>query len=323
MLEGLAEAGSVCISGTAFDHVKNKVSVGYQYLGKQTVKNIPDPVRAYKVLMEPEAAGKVIGEKEPKQRRWGWKSVAAIAVLFLVASGLVWNAYWRGPKIEPASKEKMAFPLPDKPSIAVLPFTNMSDDPKQEYFSDGITENIITSLSKVPRLFVIARNSTFTYKGNPVKVKQIAEDLGVQYVLEGSVQRSGDRIRITAQLIDAVNGHHLWAERYDRDFKDLFALQDELTLQILAAMRVRLTEGERARAFAGRTENLAAYLKVLESHDLMLRFTQVDNLLARKTCLEAIALDPQYAEAYGLLSTIYLMDVTYGVCSEGVPGKGI
>ena len=129
-LEGLAEAGGICISGTAFDQVKNKLSVGYQYLGKQTVKNIPDPVRAYKVLMEPEAAGKVIGEKEPKQTRWGWKAVAAVAVLVLVAGGLVWNFYWRAPKIEPASKEKMAFPLPDKPSIAVLPFVNMSDDPR-------------------------------------------------------------------------------------------------------------------------------------------------------------------------------------------------
>ena len=150
------------------------------------------------------------------------------------------------PKMEVASKEKMAFPLPDQPSIAVLPFVNMSGDPKQEFFSDGITEDIITALSKVPRLFVIARNSTFTYKGKPVKVKQVSEELGVRYVLEGSVQRSGDRVRITAQLIDALTGHHLWAERYDRDLKDLFALQDEITMKILTAMQVKLTEGEQA-----------------------------------------------------------------------------
>ena len=142
----------------------------------------------------------------------------------------------------------MAFPLPDKPSIAVLPFVNMSGDPKQEFFSDGITEDIITALSKIPKLFVIARNSTFTYKGKPVKVKQVSEELGVRYVLEGSVQRSGDRVRITAQLIDALSGHHLWAERYDRDLKDLFALQDEVTLKILMAMQVKLTEGEQASA---------------------------------------------------------------------------
>ena len=151
-LESLSEAGGICISGTAFDQVKNKLSVGYQYLGRQTVKNIPDPVRAYKVLMEPEAAGKVIGKKEPKETRWGWKAVAAVAALALVAGGLVWNFYLRAPRIEPASKEKMALPLPDKPSIAVLPFVNMSGDPKQEFFSDGITEEIITALSKDRRL---------------------------------------------------------------------------------------------------------------------------------------------------------------------------
>jgi adenylate cyclase len=138
-LEGLAEAGGICISGTAFDQVKNKLSVGYQYLGKQAVKNIPDPVRAYKVLLGPEAAGKVIGEKEIKRTGWGWKAVAAFAVLALVVDGLVWNTYRRTPKIEPASKEKMTLSLPDKPSIAVLPFVNMSDDPKQEFFADRMT----------------------------------------------------------------------------------------------------------------------------------------------------------------------------------------
>ena len=138
----------------------------------------------------------------------------------------------------------MAFPLPDKPSIAVLPFVNMSEDPDQEFFSDGMTEEIITALSKVPNLFVIARNSTFTYKGKPVKVKQVSEELGVRYVLEGSVQKSGDRVRITAQLIDALTGHHLWAERYDRDLKDIFALQDEITMKVITGLQVELTAGE-------------------------------------------------------------------------------
>jgi len=242
-LEGLAEAGGICISGTAFDHVKNKLSVGYQYLGKQTVKNIPDPVRAYKVLMEPEAVGKVIGETEAKQRRWGWKAVAAVVLLVLVAGGLIWNFYWRAPKIEPASKERMAFPLPDKPSIAVLPFTNMSGDPSQEFFSDGLTEEIITALSRVPEMFVIARNSTFTYKGKPVKVQQVAEELGVRYVLEGSLQRSGDRIRVTAKLVDALKGHHIMSERLERNMKEIFALQDDLTKSIIAAVQAKLTGG--------------------------------------------------------------------------------
>jgi len=141
----------------------------------------------------------------------------------------------------------MAYPLPDKPSIAVLPFVNMSGDPKQEYFSDGLTEQIISSLSRDPALFVIARNSTFTYKGKPVKVQQVAEDLGVQYVLEGSVQKSADRLRITAQLIDAIKGHHVWSERYDREPKDIFAVQDDITIEILKAMQVELTRGKQAR----------------------------------------------------------------------------
>jgi len=152
--------------------------------------------------------------------------------------------------------EHPPLPLPDKPSIAVLPFVNMSDDPKQEYFSAGITEEIITALSKVPKLFVIARNSTFTYKGKPVKVQQVGRDLGVRYVLEGSVRKAGDRVRITAQLVDATTGNHLWAERYDRDLKDVFALQDEITLKIITALQVKLTEAEQARLLAKGTDNL-------------------------------------------------------------------
>jgi adenylate cyclase len=310
-LEGLAEAGSVCISGTAFDHVKNKVSVGYQYLGKQTVKNIPDPVRAYKVLMEPEAAGKVIGEKEPKQSRWGWKSVAAIAVLFLVGSGLVWNAYWRAPKIEPASKEKMAFPLPDVPSIAVLPFVNMSEDPKQEFLCDGMTEEIITGLSQVPRLFVIARNSTFTYKGKPVKVRQVSEELGVRYVLEGSVQRSGDRVRITAQLIDALTGNHLWAESYDRDVKDIFALQDEITIKVLESTQVKLTEGGqvgRPEKYYRGKQGLDCYLKLTEASGYYTRWNIEDNNLARRMIEEAIAMCPENPMGYFNLGWVYHHD---------------
>jgi len=158
--------------------------------------------------------------------------------LVLVAGGLVWNFYWRAPKIEPASKEKMAHPLPDKPSIAVLPFVNMSGDPEQEYFSDGITEEIITALSKTPKLFIIARNSTFTYKGKPVNVQQVGRELGVKYVLEGSVRKAEDQVRVTAQLVEAQTGRHLWAERYDRELKEIFTLQDEITKNIITALQV-------------------------------------------------------------------------------------
>jgi len=178
--------------------------LGYEYLGEQSVKNIPKPVAAYRVLMKPEAVGKVIGEKRFLGRYSRRTALAAIIILAIVAGGLVsWNIYLHQSKrIEPASLDKIAFPLPDKPSIAVLPFDNMSGDPKQEFIADGITEDTINALSHISNLFVIARNSTFTYKGKPVRVQQVSEELGVRYVLEGSVQRSGDRVRITVQLID-------------------------------------------------------------------------------------------------------------------------
>ena len=315
-LEGLAEPGGICVSGTAFDHVKNKLSVGYQYLGKQTVKNIPDPVRAYKVLMEPEAAGKVIGEQEPKQIRWGWKAFAAVAVLVLVGGGLVWNFYGRTPKIEPASKEKMAFPLPDKPSIAVLPFVNMSGSKDQEFFCDGVTDQIITSLSKIPQLFVIASNSTFVYKGKPVKVQQVAEDLGVRYVLEGSIQKAGERIRIRAQLIDAIDGRHMWAESYDRGVEDVFAIQDEIAGNIITSLQVQLTGGEYARAMGKGTKKLEALEMFWQAHHHLLRFTKEDNLLCRRYSEKAIEIDPKYPSAWAELGFSYNHDSLYGWSSS-------
>jgi TolB-like protein len=169
-----------------------------------------------------------------------------VALILVIGAVAIWNFYLRRPSVEAADPEKIAYPLPDKPSIAVLPFDNLSGDPEQEYLTDGMTENIIMALSKIPDLFVIARNSTFTYKGKPTKAKQVAEETGVRYVLEGSVQRSGDRLRVTAQLIDAIEGHHIWAERYDRDLKDIFALQDEITMKIITAMEVKLIGGGKA-----------------------------------------------------------------------------
>ena len=275
-LESLSDVGGICISGTAFDQVKNKLNLGYNYLGKQAVKNIAEPIRVYRVLMEPERTGEVIGERKAKPRK------------------------------------KMAFPLPDKPSVAVLPFVNMSRDPEQEFFSDGMTEEIITALSKVPQLFVIARNSTFTYKGKPVKVKQVSEELGVRYVLEGSVQKSGDRVRITAQLIDALSGHHLWAERYDRDLKDIFALQDEITMKVITALQVELTAGEMAGVIAKGTKNIDAFIKYLRAFELANRLTKEGNAQAKKILEEAIALDPDYSRLYTGLSLAQTYDVWYG-----------
>lgn len=238
--------------------------------------------------------------------------LGAIAVLVIIIGVVVWQFHKRPTPIEPASVEKMAYPLPEKPSIAVLPFVNISGDPEQDYFSDGLTEEIITALSKVPKLFVIARNSVFFYKGKPIKVNQVAEELGVRYVLEGSIRKAGDNIRITAQLVDALSGHHLWAERYDRNLNDIFAVQDNLTKNIITAMQVKLTEGEQIRLASRGTENLQAYLKLLQAHEKWLLINNESNILARKLAEEAIALDPDYAKAYGMLATTYIMDVYLG-----------
>jgi adenylate cyclase len=309
-LEALADPGGICVSKTAFDQIETKLPLGYEYLGEQDVKNIPKPVGAYRVLMEPRVTVATEIEEKRAVPVWRRKAILAggVALVLVVIGFAVWNFYFR-PSIEPASTEKMAFSLPDEPSIAVLPFTNMSGDPQQEYLSDGLTEQIITSLSMVPRLFVIARNSTFTYKKKAVKVQQVAEELGVRYVLEGSIQKSGERIRISAQLIDALTGRHLWAQRYDRDLKDLFALQDEIVMKIMSAIEVKLTKGEIARLGKKETENLDAFLKVLQGFEYFHRRNKEGNIQARKLAEEAIALDPEYPTAYWLLAASRVMDV--------------
>ncbi|MGA2318277.1 MAG: adenylate/guanylate cyclase domain-containing protein [Thermodesulfobacteriota bacterium] len=332
-LESLSDAGGICISGTAYDHVENKLSLGYEYLGEQTVKNIAKPVRVYRVLMEPEAAGKVIGEKKAKQRQWQKRALIVLAILIIVAAALVmWRLYLHpaAPPAEVASKEKMAFPLPDKPSIAVLPFVNMSGDPKQEFLCDGMTEEIITALSKVPGLFVIARNSAFTYKEKAVKVKQVSEELGVRYVLEGSVQRSGDRVRVTAQLIDALAGNHLWAEQYDRGLKDIFALQDDITLKVLRGVQAKLTLGAevlRAQKYAEKyyrgKQGLDCYLRIMEGTEYADRRTLEDNNVARRIAEEVLAMCPGVPMAYLLMAYVHSVDYWLGSTPQESIEKGI
>jgi adenylate cyclase len=276
-LEALAEPGGICISKTVFDYIENKLPLGYQFLGQQTVKNIAKPVGAYKVLMEP----RVIGGEEKEDVE-------------------------RGPTGKPP------LPLPDKPSIAVLPFVNMSDDKSQEYFSDGLTEEIITALSKTPKLFVIARNSSFVYKGKPVNVQQASRELGVKYVLEGSVRRSGDQLRITAQLIDATTGNHIWADRYDREMKDIFAIQDEVTIEIIASVTGKTVSSEdEMRIRAKGASNLKAYLKCMEGKVLLESYNRDDIALARRKLEEAIALDPQWAHFYSVLSGVHVFDFRF------------
>jgi len=199
-------------------------------------------------------------------------------------------------------------PLPDKPSIVVLPFVNLSQDPEQEYFSDGITEDITSDLSKFSGLFVIARNSAFTYKGKAVKVQEISKELGVRYVLEGSVRKLGDQVRITAQLVDATTGHHLWTERYDRLLQDLFAVQDEIRQQIVAALRVKVQQAELERVRRIPTDNLTAYDHVLRGMEYLRPVTKEANAQARLMFEQAVVLDPQYAVAYALVGFTYFTE---------------
>ena len=243
-----------------------------------------------------------------------------IAAVGILAGGIaIWKTFLSPPPIEVASVERMKYPLPDGPSIAVLPFVNMSGDPKQEFLCDAMTEDIITALSRVPRLFVIARNSTFVYKGKPVKVKQVSEELGVRYVLEGSLQRSGDRVRISVQLIDALAGHHLWAKRYDRDLEDIFAMQDEITARILMALENLLTaqggvsgvEKFADKYYRGK-QGLECYLKLAEAWGYFQRYNIEGINLARQIAEEVIAMCPENPLGYLRLGWIYYWDYILG-----------
>jgi adenylate cyclase len=314
-LEGLADPGGICISRSVHDQVKNKLNVEYQSLGAVSVKNIAEPVRVFRVLQGPPALGKTISTVWYRLKKWQKVALAVALALLQVVWGVALKRYLDPPGTSSgifAFLGQRALPQPDKPSIAVLPFENMTGDPKQEYFVDGFTEQIITSLAKSSSLFVISRNSSFTYKGKPVKVQKVSEELGIRYVLEGSIQRSGDRVRINAQLIDAVSGEHRWSENYDRSMEDIFALQDEINLKILTALQVTLTTGEQARVWAKGTKNLDAYLKLMQARENLYQINLERNATARQLAEETIALDPKCAEAYALKGATYLMDMWLG-----------
>ncbi len=265
-VQSLADGGGICISGSAYEQVVNKVAVSFEYLGEHMVKNITRPVRVYRLVTQP-------GVEHEMDKR---------------------------------------LELTEKPSIAVLPFTNMSGDPEQEYFSDGITEDLITDLYKISGLFVIARHSVFTYKGKAVKVDQVGRELGVRYVLEGSVRKAGNRVRITAQLVDTLTGGHLWAERYDRELKDIFALQDEVTQKIVKSLAVRLTKREKDHLARKYTDNLEVHDLVLHGLESYFCFRQDANLQARQIFQKVVALDPQNALAHSRLGWTYLREWSLG-----------
>ena len=261
------------------------------------------------------AARKALGDSGEDQKlirtisRKGFRFVGVVQMQ-PVGAGLVEPS--GPPRDEIYDPARAMLPLPDRPAIAVLPFTNMSGDTEQEYFSDGISEDIITALSKLRWFFVIARNSSFTYKGKAVNIKQVAEALGVTYVLEGSVRRLGERVRITAQLNDAATGSHIWAERYDRDLADVFAVQDEITEAIVAAIEPQIYSAENFRARRKPPEHLAAWDLVMRALSHFWRVTREDNLVAQDLLERAIAIDPNYGQALGLLATSHIFGIHMG-----------
>jgi TolB-like protein/class 3 adenylate cyclase len=311
-LESLADPGGICISRSVYDQVKSKLDLGYEFLGEQRVKNIAEPISVYRVLLAPEAAGVLIDARQAKSHRWQWIALAAIVVATL--TGVVaWLQPWV-PNIEPVSVGQMALPLPDKPSIAVLPFENISDDREQEFFADGMTEDLITDLSKISGLFVIARNSSFAYKGKAVEVRKVAEELGVRYVLEGSIRRVSDQVRINVQLIDALTGGHLWADRYDGELVHVFAFQDEVLRKVVVALSVKLKPEEHERL--GREHAVTP-----ESYDLFLHARSMlptylidkDRLLRARQLFERVVEQaPDFPGGYAGLSRTYSLAVLRG-----------
>lgn len=275
-LEGLALPGGITVSESIRTAVKGKVDAGFEDQGRQTVKNIPDPVHAYRV-----------------------RSAGVMA--------------------EQASDSARAVDLttPAEPSIAVLPFANLSGDPEQEYFTDGISEDIITEIARIPTLFVISRNSTFTYKGKAARVEDICRDLGVRYVLDGSVRKSGQRVRVTAQLTDGESGRHIWAERYDRELADIFAVQDDVTAHIVRALAIKLAKAGSSHAVRPDGENPEAYDCVLRGREQYRLFTPEGNAAARRHYEKAITLDARNAEAHAGLAQTHMQD-WFGGAAEGI-----
>ncbi len=314
-LQGVAEPGGICIARAVYEQVKGKMELDYESLGDQTVKNIAEPVAAYRVILDPKSAGTGVGKSKMQRRRWrsAPAAIAGVAIVALTAI-LIWNYYLPSPPVgvEPVSQGIEAPKMPARPSIAVLPFKNLSGDSGDEYFADGVTDDIITDLSKFRDLFVIASNTVFTYKGKSVNVQEVSRELRVRYVLEGSIQKAGEKIRVNVQLIDGATGHHLWADRLVRGSDDLFALQDEIVKTIVATMATKVDAVERERIMRKGTKSLEAYDYVLRGREYRSRNTRAANAEAQKLFRKAVELDPRYGSAYVDLAWCYFNTVTFG-----------
>src|SRR5882724_5854305 len=314
-LEGLAEPGGICISGTAYDQVEGKLALAYAFAGERPVRNIAKPVRVYRVHMDSEGrASQVHARKRERFQLQRRAATFAVALLILAGGVTGWHLLGRSPLLVTAIRapEATALPLPTKPSIAVLPFANLSQDPEQEYFSDGITEDLITTLSRMSGLFVIARHSTFSYKGKAVKTAEVSRELGVRYVLDGSVRKSDGRVRITVRLVDGLSGYHLWAERYDRELQGIFAVQDEITHKIVTSLAVKLKETEERSMERSDSDNQEAWDHYTRARELFHQATRQANQEAQVLLRRAIDLDPNFARAHATLAATYRRGWVWG-----------
>ena len=317
-LESLADPGGICISGIVHDQVRDKLPLTYDDAGEQAVKNIARPVRVWRVLLDGTARAR-LQTRRIARRYWrgGVLSLAGLAII-VATIVLMQHISFKPPhtsaSIPPPQKPALA--LPDKPSIAVLPFTNMSGDREQEYFSDGITDDLITDLLRVPKLFVIARTSSFTYKGKAEKAQSIGRELGVKYLLEGSARRVGSQVRINVQLADATLGDEIWSQRYDRQMSDIFKLQDEVVQSLVTTLHLQLSVLQKGIVVPQRTNNLEAYDYFLRGEESS--FVQTRDALdnSRKMFQKAIALDPRYADAYAALAFVSLNEYLWQLTSD-------
>jgi len=304
-IEGLADPGGVCISRSAYNQIKKKVGFEYAYLGEQSLKNIDDPVNVYKILMMPADVGKPVDdEKKSSKAKW---IVALATITAIIIFIIVWQLFDKKTTVvKEEAVQELAPVSSEKPSIAVLPFSNMNNDPEQVFFTDGMTDELITNLSKISGLLVISRNSSFVYKGKTVPIKQVANELNVKYVLEGSIQRVGDRVRIRAQLIDGATDHHLWAETYDAIMEDIFDLQDKITKNIASVLAVKLTTIEQNRIDTKETTNIQAYDAFVKGWAHLHRETPDDLIQAISLFQVAIDIDPMYSRGHAALAWAYL-----------------
>ncbi|CAN7257540.1 tetratricopeptide repeat protein [Ensifer sp. ENS07] len=302
-VQGLAEPGGIAISGTAYDQVSSKLKVGFASLGQQTVKGLAEPIRVYRVLLDPGAAGRTVVEKPRRNAAWVKGSVVGLVAIALSTAVAWWQPWtWIG---QEGMAQRFAYPLPDQPSVAVLPFINVSGDSDHDHLAEGLTDDLITELSKVSGLFVIARHSVFALKGSTDKIQDVAAELGVHYVLEGTLQRADQRLRINVKLIDAMSGLSLWAERYDRQYADLFAVQDDVIGKIIAALEVKLSEGERDQLARIPTDNLEAYDNYMRAEQQGLIWRDVDTYRQTLSYYQrAIDLDPKFADAHAGIARV-------------------